>query len=240
MRLNALTMIDVSTDTAKHSYTDFGYILKSCTIDAPEPQLHKVEVVGRNGAVDMTEAIGGTVKYNERNINMEFRYMGAIDTRTSRLSDFENFAHGQLMKFIFDDDEAFYYLGRIDSVAPTVNGSVQDITVHAIVDPYKYNITTSAEDWLWDPFDFEEGIINETANMEVDGTLTYTLVAQRRWENPIIVSDSAMTVSYDGGTPINIVVGSQVMYDIIITVGEHTFTFVGNGTVTINYVGGML
>lgn len=240
--INGLLMVNTKTEEEKRLYENYGIIIKSVQIAAPDVQDHRVGIIGRNGSVDLTEAVTGNVRYNDRSIDIDVRFLGNENQRTAKVSELENFAHGQKLKFIFDDDDAFYYLGRIDSVSPpkVVNNKALDFTLSLTVDPYKYNITTSAEDWLWDPFDFEEGMINETANMEVDGELTYTLLAQRRWECPIIISNSAMTLEYDEGEPINIVAGSQVMYDIIITEGEHTFKFTGNGTVTINYVGGML
>lgn len=235
--INGVTLIKGEQEV--HSYDDLGLYMKSCVIDAPTPQTHRIEVQGRNGSIDLTDVLTGNVRYNDRAISLSFRYLGAENTRTALLSNLENFAHGQKLKFIFDDDKAFYYLGRIESISPSVNRKALDIDMTLTVDPYKYNIMSSADAWLWDPFDFEEGIINETANMEVDGELEYTLIAQDRWENPIIISDSAMTVDFNGETyPIQ--VGSQVMYEIIITSGENVFTFHGNGTVTINYVGGML
>lgn len=43
-------------------------------------------------------------------------------------------------------------------------------------DPYKYELTATDEDWLWDPFDFEEGVIKEYGNQNVDGTLVLTVI----------------------------------------------------------------
>ena len=45
-------------------------------------------------------------------------------------------------------------------------------------DPYKYNVADSTEDWLWDSFDFETGIIDEGTEITVrtGETKTYTIV----------------------------------------------------------------
>ena len=66
-----------------------------------------------------------------------------------------------------------------------------------------------------------------------------SIIAGKKWDNPIVISDSDMTVAFKGST-YQIKAGSQVMYDIILEEGENILTFTGNGKVTINYVGGML
>lgn len=222
----------------KHSFYDYGLIMTSKYISDPEPQTKTVSVPGRNGLIDLTEVVSKTVKYNPRQIKLTFLTEATPLEWSKLISDLQSEFQGQKIKFIFDDDLAFYWLGR-PTIELTNSGRIATITIEALVDPYKYSVITSAEDWLWDPFDFEYGVINETADMVVDGTLSYTLLTMQKWENPIIISNSAMTVEVDGHT-YNIKEGSQVLYEVILTKGEHTFTFTGNGTVTINYVGGML
>lgn len=224
----------------KHSYRDFGLLIKTKVISAPEPQLHEIEVFGRDGTIDITEVATGNVRYKKRSIKLELRYIGSESTRTSMLTDFENFIHGKLIKYIFDDDASYYYIGRMRSCEPQVAGGAFDLSTELTVQPYKYNIESTADDWLWDPFDFETGVINELHSITVHGTATVTLIGSPYQDNPVITVTSPMTVSYDGGTPINLVAGSQKVYDIIITSGEHEFVFVGEGTATIDYRGGLL
>ena len=119
------------------------------------------------------------------------------------------------------------------------SGAVASISLSATVDPYKYNITSSLDDWLWDPFDFDQDVINQTADIPVDGDKDVSVVCSAKWTNPIIISDSAMTVTFEGQT-FDVAVGSQVMYDAIFKPGENVMTFHGTGTISINYVGGSL
>ena len=237
--INGVYMSD-KNHVEKHSYDDFGFLIKSLVINAPTVQTHKVEIPGRNGLLDLTESLTGKVQYNNREITIEFRYLGAENTRSSVLSQFENFAHGQLMKFTFDDDYAYYYEGRIESIEPVVNGKAYDITVTIDADPMKYYLQSTAEDWLWDPFDFEEGVINEPAtNLVVSGTLVYTLLVTGGSGEPTIISTAAMTVLYKGKT-YSIIKGTQVMYGLVISEGENILQFNGNGKVTIEFRGGRL
>lgn len=222
-----------------HSLDDLGLIFNTKTISEPVPQTKIVNVPGRNGAIDLSEVLSGTVKYNNRTIKIQFTITDNVNEWESKRQELATKLHGEKMRIVFDDDEAFYWLGRVEVGDLKPSGSCAEITISANVDPYKYNITTSAEDWLWDPFDFENGVINELSGLVVDGTLDVMIIGLQRWENPIIISDSQMQVEYDGNT-YNIKAGSQVLYDIIIEEGENHLIFRGNGTVTVNYRGGSL
>lgn len=222
----------------KHTYRDFGLVMTSKVITPPQAQKHLVNVVGRNGALDLTEVATGNVRYNNRTITATFVSQIDVENLPVLYSDLQNYIQGQKLRFVFDDDLAFYWLGRA-SISMEIDGMHGAFTLTAEVEPYKYNITTSEEDWLWDPFDFEQGVINEFSDIEVDGTREVVILASERWENPIITATNAMRVTFNGNT-YNLVEGSQVMYEIILTEGEQKLTFEGNGNVSINYVGGSL
>lgn len=234
--INSVVMID-NSGVEKHSYDDFKLFIKSVVIHAPEVQMHKVEVGGRDGAIDLTEVLMGNVRYNDRDIELYFRFAEDELDRTTMLTRLQNFVYGKQIKFIFKDDEDYYYLGRMKSLTPGVEGAVFDLSTELEVDPYKYRMFSSDEDWLWDPFDFEEGVANETGNIVVDGEETVIMATDEKWDSPIIENDAPISVSYDGGTPINLLAGRRKVYEIMMKTGIHTFTFVGNGTVTISYRG---
>lgn len=223
----------------KHSYRDMGLILVNKKIGEPQVQTKTVVVPSRNGSVDMSEVLAGAVRYGDREISLKFRSLTPYKDRFSVISSVANLIHGEKMQIIFDDDAFFYYLGRIEITGISDNKGALDLELKCTCDPYKYSITTSADDWLWDPFDFEQGVINETSNMIVDGSLEYTLICSKRWESPTIISSANMLLDVDG-TEYEIEAGTQILYDLILTEGEHVFTFTGTGVVTIVYVGGML
>lgn len=230
---NGVTICD------KHSFHDFGLIMTNKVISGPVPKTKKVEIPTRNGSIDMTEVVTDDVKYEDRTINISFfagNDLDALPVITSRL---QTEWSGMKAKITFDDDEAFYWIGRIDGVEPVTNGKSITINVTATVDPYKYSVLSSMDDWLWDPFDFDTGIINELADLKVNGSLSVDLVGVFKYDNPIVISDSDMIVTHNGVTA-DIKPGSQVLYDIVLEEGTNTLTFTGNGTVSINYVGGSL
>lgn len=58
---------------SKHSYDDWGLILKSRpVISPPSPKTIYIDVPGADGIIDLTESMTGEVKFNNRTITFEF------------------------------------------------------------------------------------------------------------------------------------------------------------------------
>lgn len=223
----------------KHSYDDFGLILSSKVISPPKPQLIKVEVPLRDGAIDLTESLTGDVKYKERMITLTFNVIDPVKTWSAKISEIENYLHGKRLKIIFDDDIAFYYIGRVSVNQWTSDKSIGTLVLDCEVEPFKYDILSSAVDWEWDIFDFEEGIINEMGELIIKGELTVSLICRRKRMFPVFTASTAMTVTFDGET-YSLKAGEQKIYGIFLCEGENELTFKGNGTISIDYIGGSL
>lgn len=223
----------------KHSYLDFGLILSSQVISPPEPKLNLVEVPMRNGSIDLTETLSGEVKYEDRKITLTFSVIDPRRTWAYQISKIQNYLHGQRMKIIFDEDKAFYYIGRVSVNTWTSNQGIGKLVLTCTVDPFKYDISSSSEDWLWDPFDFEVGIINETKDISVSGTATVTLIGRSKGNVPVFTASEAMTLTFEG-IDYELQQGSQKFYELLLKEGENELTFTGNGTITIDYTGGSL
>ncbi len=223
----------------KHSYKDLGLILSERDLGKPEPQTKRVEVPTKDGSIDMTESVSNDVRYKDRTVKLTFYYPEFRSKWSAKFSELQNMLNGQKLKLIFDDDIAFYYEGRLSVNEWDSEGSVGKIVITAICDPYKYDVQSSAAEWVWDTFDFETGVINEGGNIVVDGTATIDIIARRKKSYPIITASTAMTVSYDGET-FDLAKGENKIYDILFSEGINELTFTGTGTVTIDYVGGSL
>lgn len=223
----------------KHNYNDFGLILTDKVISPPKPQVKMVDVPLRDGSIDLTEALSEDIKYDNRTITLTFSVIDPIATWASKVSEIENYLHGKRLRIVFDDDTAFYYIGRVTVNQWTSNKTIGKLVVEGDVEPFKYDIMSSAVDWVWDVFDFEEGIINETGELIVNGSTTITLICRRKRMFPTFIASTAMTVTF-GGETYNLKAGSQKVYDIFLCEGENELTFTGNGTVSIDYIGGSL
>lgn len=223
----------------KHSYDDWGLILSSKTISPPVPKTNNVSVPLMDGTIDLTEILTEDIKYEDRNLKFTFSVVDKRKSWAEKISEIENYIHGKRMKIVCDDDPAFYYIGRVSVDNWNSDSRVGKLVVNCTVEPFKYDILSSAVDWEWDIFDFDQGIINETGELIVDGTRTITLICRRKRMFPIFTASAEMTVKFDGVT-YNLPAGSNKIYDIFLCEGKNELMFTGNGTVSIDYIGGSL
>lgn len=222
-----------------HTYDDWGLILTDKVISPPVPRTNTVSVPLRDGSLDLTETLTDDVKYNDRKITLTFAVIDPIKEWPLKMSTVLNYLHGQRLKIVFDDDPAYYYIGRV-----AVNEWASDkrpgtLVIECTVDPFKYDVLSSAVDWEWDIFDFEDGIINETGELIVNGSTTITLICRKKRMFPIFTASTEMTVTFENEA-FNLAVGKQKIYELFLTEGENELTFTGNGTVAIEYIGGSL
>ena len=103
---------------------------------------------------------------------------------------------------------------------------------------------SSLEDWEWDSFNFETGIIREYKEIRVDGSLTFIIAGRRKTVRSGIYSSNLMmevVYRYDSMEPLTICqMGTSRVLNIVIMSGTNTLYFTGNGTVSIDYRGGRL
>lgn len=223
----------------KHSINDWGLVLSSRVISPPTPQTNYVSVPLRDGSIDLSGTLADDVKYNDRVITLTFTVVDPISEWSAKISMIQNYLHGKKMRIVFDDDIAFYYVGRASVNQWTSDRKLGTLVVECIVEPFKYDVLSSAVDWEWDIFDFEEGIINEMGELIVNGATTIALICRRKRMFPVFTASADMTITFEGET-YTLKAGSQKIYDIFLCEGENELTFTGNGTVKIDYIGGSL
>lgn len=232
-----IVMVGVTFNT-KHSYDDFGLILSSKTITLPEPKTESVSIIGRNGDIDLTEALGDSVTFNNRTLTFTFTLLDAHIYWTTVLSEVANYLHGQKMQIIMDADKTFYYYGRCKINEYKSNKTLGTIVIECDVEPYKIEVNGAGVPWIWDTFSFVDGIIY-TTSITVDGSETVNLINRAKIVSPTFVCTAAMTVTFDGNT-YSLAIGTTTVYDIRLQEGDNYITLTGTGTVTITYKGGSL
>lgn len=223
----------------KHTYDDWKLILISTDISFPDVKTETLEIPGADGVLDFTESLTGDVKYKNRKISSELVMAQERSKWSSLISEITNYLHGQKFKIILDSDMNFYYLGRAEVNKFKSDKSLGNIVIDADVKPYKCDLTSSNEDWLWDPFDFETGIINETKDIVIDGEEEVIIYGRRKRVVPKITCDNAMQVIFNSNT-YNLSVGTQKVLNIEICEGKNILKFIGKGKVSIEYRGGSL
>ena len=113
------------------------------------------------------------------------------------------------------------------------------IVLSGDVDPYKHELYSSLDDWIWDTFNFETGIIREYKDIQVDGSYELMIPGLRKRIVPTIECSAPMQVTYNNRT-YSLLDGKNKVFDIWIGEGENFLTFIGTGTVSVDYRGGSL
>jgi hypothetical protein len=116
--------------------TAFGLYLPEYTIPAPSPQTKFVKIIGRDGSVDLSDAIG--LHYDSRSWSLEFKCFDPTLNWHTLTSSVMNAIHGKRLNFEFDDDPDYFWTGRISVSSYVSLRGTGTLKVNITSDPYKY------------------------------------------------------------------------------------------------------
>lgn len=228
----------------KNTWDDWFLVPSSRPVfNPPSPKTTYIDIPGADGHLDLTGAVSGEVVYDCRKGSIEFIVDNWHREWHELYSEIMDYLHGQTMKAVLEDDPSHYYEGRF-----TVNQWKSEpvnskIVIDYIVYPYKLDMYSSMEDWEWDTFNFETGVIREYKDLVVGPRLSVVMIGSRRPVIPAFVVDThdgnGLIVEYNGST-YTLPDGTSQNSGIVIKDGESTLTFYGYGTVSIDYRGGRL
>lgn len=228
---------------SKHTWNDWRIVPTSRPLFLP-PSVKTVlmDIPGEDGVLDMTESLTGEVHYNNRTGSMEFQ----VENKAKWYevySDIMDYLHGQQMKVLLDDDQEYYYTGRFFVNTWKSNPSKSTIVIDYDVEPYKLERFGSLEEWEWDPFNFETGIIREYKELQIDGILVFQIESRRKSVVPSFIVQSVdgagLNVEFKGNT-YQLPDGTSRVLNINLKSGVNVLTFTGIGMVSIDYRGGRL
>lgn len=236
----------------KNTYDDWHLVLEERpSFQPPESQTYFIDIPGSNGTLDLSEALTGYPTYKNRTGSFEFIILNDYQPWHELYSTMANYLHNRKLKAILEDDPEYFYEGRFFVTKWKSDHPRSKITVEYNVLPYKKNIHTVDEPWLWDPFSFKNGIIYTVlfANKTISGTteLKYNnLIIGDEPICPIIkVTGNVTSVRYIN-TYLNVDItkslteGDNIIPEIILTGDEPRLIFSGTGTVTISFRKGKL
>lgn len=225
-----------------HSYEEWGLKLVKIVIGLPEPKTVLIDIPGGDGVLDLSESLTGKMQYGTRKLEFTF------DARNCTYADWENLIsnisgkiHGRRLRIILDDDPCYYYDGTIEISTTKSNNVDAEVVISAICQPYKMELAGSLEDWIWDTFSFETGIIREYGGLFVDGTLEFELYGNQKEVVPIfyLEASSGMKLKYEN-VEYDLQNGANKIMSVIMKPGVNKLVFTGNGSVSIDYKGGMI
>lgn len=229
-----------------HTLNDWDLALGNNNyIGDPEMETTYIQVPGRSGLIDATEVISGRRIYKKRQLEFE---LGGIRDRLdwdSVISAFRNNVDGRVCRLTLDNDKSHYWHGRV-----YIRGfdRFRDLGTFTLAvptaDPYKYSKTSSAEPWLWDPFNFETDMVTYIGAITVVGSVTVTIPHGHMATSPeLVVSDmtsQTFTITVNGIT-YPLMVGTNRIPSIIVGGDSDVdLEFTGDAKVQIVYRSGSL
>ena len=213
-------MSDIRFGT-KWAHADYGLIVAPYAILLPEPQTNFVEVPGRDGALDLSEALG-TMRYADRIIPLSLYARAPFD---ALISAFAADVHGRRMNMIFDRDPTFYYDARMTIEDVERHWGYCELSLECRVKPYKLE-------------QFETAITVLPA-----GTATVTLTNTRMPVVPSINVSAEMTLTFtisEKDYSVTLPAGTHTIPSLVLLEGDTEIGITGTGSATFAYRKGAL
>lgn len=197
-----------------HTGLDLDLVMEAKDLGSPNVQKNTVEIPGRNGSLDMSEAITGEPSYNNRTQTYKFIGNGSREVVLS-LIDIMMSYHGQYISIVVDDYEDWYYEGRVEV---------------AYVDKYNYVEFELAVDAQ--PFRYAR----EPINVSYTTITSQEITLNNRGVTviPKIVTDAETTIIF-GEVTYNLSAGTYEPEDLALRRGDNVYTITTEGTITIEY-----
>lgn len=172
--MNQIYFNDVGT------YDDWGLRLVSLHIGSANPKLHYIDIPAGDGAIDLTEALTGEPKYEDRPLEAILRVN--IDEYVEKLEIINSSLHGKKIAIKTFENPDYYLIGRCTVEFQRLNHIRGNIIVSARCEPWKYKRELTEHH-----FEFSNKTRIETSIMN-----------GRRPAIPTIETDGDLTVSFKG------------------------------------------
>ena len=234
------------TGRTYHTLNDWGLALGNNNyIGDPQMETTYIQIPGRSGLIDATEVIAGRRIFRKRSLSFE---SGGVRDRLDWdgvISSFRNNIEGRVCRLTLDNDRQYYWHGRVFiENFDRFRGLGSFKLAVPTADPYKYNKLSSADPWLWDPFNFLTDMVTYIGAITVSGTRTVTIPHGHMATSPeFVVSDqtSATFTVTAGGITYPLSAGTNRIPSILVGGdNEVELTFTGDAKVQIVYRSGSL
>ena len=207
-----------------HSFRDLNLVLAPFVLPPAKPKTDYIDVPGRDGSIDATEATG-KVTYKDREFSFTFTVFPE-DTLTfeERQTVVSNALNGKRCKITLDKDPDYYLEGRCTVEKHFANKKLRQIVVGVRCAPYKMKKDETVVSFTVEIGGKQKTIILQNyCKKQVCPTITLS--------SPVNIIFGEYKVSYSAGTHKDL--------NICLLEGENTITFYTYGanapTVTISY-----
>lgn len=148
-----------------HSWFSFGLMPSSRPfVEPPSQKTETIDIPGANGVVDLSNTPLGFATFENRSGSWDF-YIAHDITDESWEVTYDKLLqniHGKKLAVILTDDPSYFYIGRCYIQSYTSESVCSRVTIGYDLYPYKRMIWTTLGDWLWNPFDFMNGVITQS------------------------------------------------------------------------------
>lgn len=157
----------------KNTWDDWHLIPSSRPLfNPPAQKIRTLDIPGGDGLIDLSESLTGYPVYENRTGSLEFIVMNDYKPWHMAYSDIMDYLHGQVLRAFLEDDPEYFYEGRFAVNEWKSEKDWSRIVVDYSVGPYKWSKLSSVDDWLWDPFNFQNGVIRSMLFRDISVTTT--------------------------------------------------------------------
>lgn len=146
----------------KNTWEDFHLIPDGRpTVSMPDVKEEYVDIQALDGSYDLTEAVSGRPIFSNRTGSWDFYVDNYHEHWATIYSKLANYMHGKKVRVVLMDDPGFFYEGRLKLNQYQSGEWNSKISIDYTLAPYKKESINSLTPWLWDPFNFETGVIRD-------------------------------------------------------------------------------
>lgn len=198
---------------------DWGLYMSAKKVLMPAPKTTYISVPGRDGDIDMTEALDGIVHYDDRQAAFTFELLdGTVPERIEQISEITKALHGKSLQIVDQDDYPDYYLnGRVTVGEIKHNKAYSTLRVSAVCRPWRYSKMIKSKTIVLSSL-ARTIVIDNRGDMPVHPTLTVT---------------GSLVLEY-GGTTTTLEAGTYTLSAQFVS-GVNTIKVSGSGSVTIAF-----
>ena len=213
MRLRGIKFSDI------HTGDDWKLTLNEITLDPPEPKTYFVSVDGRNGDVDMSEALNGEIKYNNREAHFKFIMIdGTREERVALMDEIIQKLHGRKIEVILPDDQTHYIVGRWSVLNVVATASHTEFEIDGNCEPWKYATIENVR---------REDVTSERREVVYVNNGRKTLI-------PEITVTGTVNLEF-GDNKSTLSDGTYKLLNLKLVTGNNLITVYGNGSLTLKY-----
>lgn len=202
------------------------------------------DIPGASAMLDLSEVLCNRPIFKYRPIKV---LLGGKRPRLdwdSIISTFRNEIEGKVVKITFSNDLAYYWRGRVNVTDFQRTRGIGQFNLNIPkADPYKYEILSSEDEWEWDSFDFENGVIRTIGKIDINNTSIVIPKGNMLVAPEFIIENIAGQSLYVAvnGTKYKLLEGYNRFPQILVAGEEEVeLKFMGRCTAAIRYRGGSL